>query len=119
MLRKKLDPQRQKPTSEYTRSELNNIAQGIIDTLSVSINSTGLHRERGLIDIRIQDISLTMIDLFAADLNYPQNAMMMAGIATHDALLLTLQNKGTVTGSLQTVETLNHLFWHTQYVDPH
>ncbi|KAJ3490779.1 hypothetical protein NLI96_g1177 [Meripilus lineatus] len=52
-----------------------------------------------------------MIDPFAADLNNAQNAMLMVGIATHDALLATLQNQGTVTGSLKTVETMNNRFW--------
>ncbi|KAJ3490784.1 hypothetical protein NLI96_g1179 [Meripilus lineatus] len=81
-----------KPTSEYTRSELNDIAQGIIDSVAVTIDSTtGLH----------------------PDLAYPQNANMMVGIATHDALVAGSKNQGTVTGSLQAVATLNHLFWQT------
>lgn len=60
-----------------------------------------------------------MIDPFAADLNNAQNAMLMVGIATHDALLATLQNQGTVTGSLKTVETMNNRFWFAPYVNPH
>ncbi|KAJ3477100.1 hypothetical protein NLI96_g10698 [Meripilus lineatus] len=79
-----------KPDSDYTLSDLDKFAQGIIDVISPDIDdNTGLHH----------------------DLDFFQNANFMLEMAIHDILIAGNLNQGIVTHSIQTTGSLNPLFW--------